>query len=641
MYGDAGRGGFAGVGTRIGAFRLTREIGHGGMGVVYAAEHPELGQQVAVKVLASEAARQSEYQTRFVNEARAATAVRHPGLVQVFDFGQLEDGTLYLMMELLEGESLRARISEHKPVPQSHAIRIVGQLASALAALHAARVIHRDIKPDNVIMVRDGAVTGGERPKLLDFGIARFGGDAARTTFEGLGIGTPLYMSPEQCGQGEEITGASDVYSLGVVFYELLVGRPPFEGSPAEVMRKHLMNESPEPAGVPAPMGELIQGMLAKSPGDRPTASQVCEALEGRSTLASGEIAGVRAAIPAIAKRRRRRIARTAAIATAAVAAVGALAGVAWRMHVRTRQAHAPAMKILNMVWLPGGTFQMGRDAAYLEDECKRLGKLCLPDILQREQPEHTVTISPFYIDEAEVTNQAFADWLASVVRRLDVRPAPQEGDGPLAFDRESGRLIVDLHPKYSGIDWRPWTESAPGEKNYWARTGWERKPVVQVTWDGARMYCASLGKRLPTEAEWEFAARGKTSRRYPWGDDPPRCDGVVFGREPELEQPCAGMPEDAEDVSSASQDRTPEGVLALGGNVLEWVADRFMSLHYPPCGDCRNPLVDSDEGGDDFRILRGGCWASVQLVRSSSRGRWKRSSLGVTLGFRCASNAD
>jgi formylglycine-generating enzyme required for sulfatase activity len=297
--------------------------------------------------------------------------------------------------------------------------------------------------------------------------------------------------------------------------------------------------------------------------------------------------------------------------------------------------------KILNMVWLPGGAFQMGRDADYLESECKALGKFCLPDILQREQPEHTVTISPFYVDETEVTNQAYADWLASIVRQLEVRPAPEEGDGPLVYEKEGGRLVVDLHPKHSGIDWRPWSEKHPGERNYWARSGWEKKPVVQVTWDGAKMYCASVGKRLPTEAEWEFAARGKTSRRYPWGDDPPRCDGVVFGRAADLEQPCASMAADAEDVAITMQDRTPEGVLGLGGNVLEWVADRFLSLRYPPCGECRNPLVDSPEAGDDFRILRGGCWASVQLVRSSSRGRWKRGSLGETLGFRCASSAE
>jgi formylglycine-generating enzyme required for sulfatase activity len=609
------------------------------MGVVYAAEHPELGQQVAVKVLSSESARQSEYQIRFVNEARAATAVRHPGLVQVFDFGQLDDGTLYLMMELLVGESLRARLNEHKPISAPQATRTIAQLASALAALHAAHVIHRDIKPDNVIMVRDGAVTGGERPKLLDFGIARFGGDAARTTFEGLGIGTPLYMSPEQCGSGDEVTGASDVYSLGVMFYEMLHAKPPFEGSPAEVMRKHLLDEAPEAVNVQPNIAELLHAMLAKHPGDRPTAAQVCEALEGRATLESGKIAGIRAAIPAIGRRRRRRIIARAVAAGAVLAgAVGAVVG--WRVHVRSQASRAPAIKMLNMVWLPGGTFQMGRNADHLEAECKRLGNDCLPDILQREQPEHSVTLSSFYIDETEVTNQEFAPWLASMVRQLDVRAAPQEGDGPLVFDKVTGRFLVDLHPKHSGIDWVPWSETAPGEKNFWARKGWENKPAVQMTWDAAKMYCASLGKRLPTEAEWEFAARGTTAREYPWGDDPPRCDGVVFGRAEE--QPCAGrgLPADAEDVRSASQDRTPEGVLGLAGNVLEWVADRFLSLHYPDCGECRNPLVDSTDSGEDFRIMRGGAWLSVQLIRSSSRGRWKRAIVGYTLGFRCASSA-
>ena len=571
-----------------------------------------------------------------MNEARAASAVRHPGLVQVFDFGQLDDGTLYLMMELLDGESLRARLSDRKPIPLPLAIRITAQLSSALAALHAAEVIHRDIKPDNVILVRDGAVTGGERPKLLDFGIARFGGDAARTTFEGLGIGTPLYMSPEQCGQGEELTGATDVYSLGVVFYEMIHGKPPFEGSPAEVMRKHLMNEPAPATGVPPMIGEILHGMLTKRPGDRPTASQVCDALQGRATLSSGQLSGVRAGAPLFGRRRRRR-SRIIGASAVLACAVGALAG--WRLQVRYTQSHRPAARILNMVWLPGGTFQLGRDAPELEAECKRMGRDCLPDILQREQPQHAVTISPFYLDETEVTNQAFANWLKVIVRQLEVRPSPEQADGPLVFDKTSGRLLIDLHPDHGGIEGRPWDASRPGDGNYWARPGWENKPVVQVTWDAARMYCASLAKRLPTEAEWEFAARGRTGRRYPWGDDPPRCDGVVFGRDPD--QACFGLPRDAQNVASAPQDRTPEGIVDLGGNAIEWVADRSTSLHYPPCGDCKNPLVDSTDTGEDFRILKGGAWLSVQLVRASSRGRWKRSDVAITLGFRCASSAE
>jgi formylglycine-generating enzyme required for sulfatase activity len=375
--------------------------------------------------------------------------------------------------------------------------------------------------------------------------------------------------------------------------------------------------------------------MLAKKPGDRPTAAQICEALQGRTTLESGKIAGVRAAMPAFGRRRRRRIMRAVSAGAVVVAALGAVVG--WRVRVRSQASRAPAGKILNMVWLPGGTFQMGRDADYLEAECKRLGKDCLPDILQREQPEHTVTVSPFYIDETEVTNKAFALWLVRINRQLEVRQAAHEADGPLVFDK-AGTLLVDLHAEYGGIDWRPWDEKTGAEMSFWPRPGRENKPAVQMTWDGARMFCASLGKRLPTEAEWEFAARGSTNRRYPWGDDAPRCDGVVFGRD--KDQPCSGMRDDSEDVSSAPQDRTPEGVLGLGGNVLEWVADRFTSLRYPPCSECKNPLVDSVEPGEDLRIMRGGTWISVQLIRSSSRGRWKRNEPAATLGFRCVTSA-
>src|SRR5262245_2496945 len=204
------------IGMMIGQYKILREIGRGGMGIVYEAEHVVLGQRAAIKMLVG-LADDPEFGKRFEVEACAACAARHPGLVKVFDYGCAADGAPFLMMEYLEGETLRNALSREGRFPPARARRIGRQIAAALAAIHSQGIVHRDLKPENVMLVPDDAAEGNERIKLLDFGIARKASETV--TQPGMIIGTPAYMSPEQCMSGE-IGPAADVYATGILLYE-------------------------------------------------------------------------------------------------------------------------------------------------------------------------------------------------------------------------------------------------------------------------------------------------------------------------------------------------------------------------------------------------------------------------------------
>src|SRR5689334_11973766 len=218
-------------GTQIGQYRVLRRIGSGGMGAVFLAEHVLLGRRAAIKQLLPAFSAQRDVVERFFNEARAATAVRDPGIVQVYDYGVHVDGTAYIVMELLEGETLCARITRLGRIAPVDTLRIIRQTATALAAAHDAEIVHRDLKPENVFLVSDPEAQAGERPKILDFGIAKLTSpnEHARTHTDAV-MGTPVYMSPEQCRGAGFVDHRSDIYSLGCVTFHMLTGRPPFDG---------------------------------------------------------------------------------------------------------------------------------------------------------------------------------------------------------------------------------------------------------------------------------------------------------------------------------------------------------------------------------------------------------------------------
>lgn len=293
-----------------GRFTLRALLGVGGMGAVYRAHQHSMDRDVAVKVLRSDLARSEQEVLRFFREARAASKLSHPNIITVFDFGQSEDGLLYMVMELLQGKPLSKLLLETGPLPLERAINIILQTLDALAHAHSVGILHRDLKPDNIFLVQGEGKN--EIVKVLDFGIAKVMGTESQTlTSEGMVVGTPAYMSPEQA-MGQELDQRSDLYSLGTIFFEMLTGRKPFEGdSPISILYRKVNEEPPRirdvapKADVPPEVEKLIRDLLKPRPEMRPkSASEVKERLE---QIKGGSIrAQVEPPMPSIAREQRR-----------------------------------------------------------------------------------------------------------------------------------------------------------------------------------------------------------------------------------------------------------------------------------------------------------------------------------------------
>jgi serine/threonine protein kinase len=280
------------VGTLVGEYQIQDRIGEGGMGTVYSAVHPIIGKKVAIKVLAGRLAKNKNAIRRFVLEARTVNDIRHPGLVDIFSFGQLTDGRHYYVMEFLEGRDLGDVLRERRSLPAEEAIPIFLEVGQALVSVHAKGIVHRDLKPENILLLAKPQ-PGGRRVKLVDFGLAKLAEGApshmregAPSTAAGVNVGTPHYMSPEQC-RGLKVDARADIYALGILLYECLTGRLPFDGpTPVDIWQMHA--EKPPkppievaPGKVTAALNAIILRLLAKQPEHRyQSASEFCAALE-------------------------------------------------------------------------------------------------------------------------------------------------------------------------------------------------------------------------------------------------------------------------------------------------------------------------------------------------------------------------
>jgi eukaryotic-like serine/threonine-protein kinase len=341
------------IGSELaGRYVIEGLVGEGSMGIIYRARHVRLPRHFAVKVLFGDLVADQRMRIRFAQEASLASRLSHPNVVSVVDFGRSDAGLLYLVMNLIEGETLSELIAREAPLDTAHAIRLTRQLAQGLGHAHENGLVHRDFKPGNVVLERQDG--GPAVPRILDFGLAistrereeAHGGDelAGRLTECGLIVGTPIYIAPEQA-LDHAVDHRADLFALGVVLYEMLAGKPPFDGSPVEIAHKNVTEPVPPIArrspglAVPAELEQVARRLLAKSPNDRyGSAAELCAALDAvergaveamtlgmRAAIYNGEDDDGLPDVDELARRRRNKPRRLAVVGSLLFAA-GALA---------------------------------------------------------------------------------------------------------------------------------------------------------------------------------------------------------------------------------------------------------------------------------------------------------------------------
>jgi serine/threonine-protein kinase len=294
-------------------YKIQARVGEGSSSVVYAALHVGIDRRVAVKILRSELAADGRIADAFIREAKIASKVRHPNVVDVLDFGRLPDHGAYLVMEFLDGIPLGERIAHHGALEAQTAVALVQQVCRAVAAAHQVGVVHRDLKPDNVFVVQDD--TGREKVKVMDFAIAKIGGTKTTLTKTGLISGTPEYMSPEQAAGGK-VDHRTDIYSTGVILYETLTGTVPFrDDSYMGTLSHHMFSERPDPAekfpenDVPPGLGRIVVRAMAKEPEARfASMTDFGAALMHHETFHQTNVGKIRNQSPPVASRQKENI---------------------------------------------------------------------------------------------------------------------------------------------------------------------------------------------------------------------------------------------------------------------------------------------------------------------------------------------
>lgn len=651
-------------GQEVGSFRLVKLIGEGGMGAVFLGEHKTVKLRAAIKLLRDPLADEAAV-VRFQEEAKVLSKLDHPSLVRLQDCGTLPNGTLYLQMEFLAGQPLPDYVqAQGGKLPLAAVLRLGRQMASAISHVHEQGILHRDLKPSNIYVVEDREVPGGSRVKILDFGLAKLRSSATQSgagpTASGQLLGTPRYMSPEQCEGTAELDDRSDVYSLGLILFELITGESPYP-EPQEPLGWLYAHVEKRPRSlrqmfldVPESLATLLGEMLDKLASQRPRMATVEARLAALQTGIMPDQTGrpPLRVTPLLVAAAGIALLGTVGllVRTGQISAAGAWLRVTLGRSDKDRAIRLAAMQARapkGMVVVAGGRFVMGSDEGEIEaalSDCQRHRKDCQREEYERERPQHVVTLSDFYLDAHEVTNAEYATFL-----NLPLRPTRVEQERLVYADRD---LLLDLHPKASGLTYQ--------DGRFAARPEAARKPMVQVTWSGAQQFCAAQGKRLPTEAEWELAARSGGRRNpavepaftpspWPWSpsNGPPRCDGVIMARAPgqycHALLPKSPAPDPAPaGIGSALQDRTPQGIFDLAGNVREWVEDTFQ-VPYPDCGACLNPRVSPlTEDRSGMRVVRGGSFQQEPTAtRSAGRSRWRADYLATGIGFRCAANPE
>ena len=715
------------VGRELGEYFVFERIGAGSMAEVYKALQPSMDRLVGIKILSPALSHDAQFVARFRREVQIVASLEHPHILPVIDVGE-RDGTLYLVMRYVGGGTLHDLIEQGPLAPQI-ALRYLSEIGEALDYAHSRRVVHRDVKPRNVLLDQQG------HPFLADFGLARLieGGSITHSGVEM--IGTPHYMSPEQA-RGQSVDGRSDLYALGAMFYQMLTGRVPFEAdSTVGIVMKHINNPVPAVTELwpelPEALNPVLAKAMAKQPDDRyQTAHELMQAVGealGTSVVAGPIIArppgggrGLRRhgagsglnlwrKITILAQWGGRRLRgpqpdslsnlflrlfpsrrqRTLLAGSLLLVLAGAygllsllgglspgvtpLAGLAATTTTVSRLATAVSLAppsttpngspgtataavILAIAQAatqaallqsptqvgPGPLTPTGTAAAprptrvvSAKDDMAEVNVPAGPFLLGSpdadraaradEKPQLSVTLDGFWIDRTEVTVGQFQTFVAASGYRTDAERGCCSGNyaqpGGVVFSPDS--IFVNnaswLLPEGGG---------APGAV--------ANRPVVQVSWNDAVGYCKWAGRRLPTEAEWEKAARGTDGWIYPWGNE---FDGRRLNY---CDKNCpAPWRSNTDDTFARTgpvgvfvTGASPFDVLDMAGNAREWVNDFYDFRGYRGVPTANPPGLESGL----TRVLRGGSWIDpADRVRAAARDSNVPDGRDNLSGFRCA----
>ena len=608
------------IGKTIGKVRIESLLARGGMAEVYLGTHLTLERPVAIKLLHSYIEEEPLLLERFHREAKVVAGLRHPNIVQIFDF-DTTDGHPYIVMEYLRGPTLAAYLrnlhQQKKRLPSDQVAGLIKGLTDALNYAHRQGVIHRDIKPGNIMLHNranevplDRPLTNGVEAILTDFGLVRVV-NAASQTASGFISGTPAYMSPEQA-RGDPIDQRTDLYSLGVILYEMLAGRVPFEAdSTVTVLHMHIHTPPPPIPGIPARVQAVLDRALAKSPADRFQSSQemandfylsIGMGAQSETIREPYPLTPVPMEVPPPTKPEALPVSQPRAASEPPP-----------KLQPRVDPEPKPGPKSArSRVWIGVGLFALVC-LALLAFGVSRL--LAAGSLL----PPSTETLIPV-VASATTTGPlpSATSELPAADRMVAVPAGPYEvGTAQFSDDYHTAPTTVELE-----LFWIDQYQTTNAEyEQYVAATGapepiiWPGeadRPVTGITWDQALAYCHWMKKRLPREAEWEAAGRGPGSdpQVYPWGNDP-TAEGQAVSL-PDVE---------TYPVGTLSFNKSPLGVFDMVGNVWEWVGET-----YAP-------------GQEAQKILRGGRYGllldlSYRLAVSPDDTRYVKYA-----GFRCAAD--
>lgn len=720
------------LGQQLDEYQLAELLGQGGMARIYRGFDVRLKRNVAIKVIDATYQADAEYRARFEREAQAIAQLEHPHIVRLYRYGEIS-GLFYMAMQYVEGRDLKAVLAEYRQqertIPPEQASRIIREVCQALDYAHSKGIIHRDVKPSNIMIDVYG------HAYLTDFGLALL----ADTETKGEIFGSPHYIAPEQVISSKGAVPQSDLYAVGVILYEMFSGQLPFDGAePLDIAMRHLSDEPPPPHQFRPDIDPALEGVIliamAKKPLKRPTnGTELADALDRALKLAPEMLSGLEREMAAAAatptavtpfltappmpvstkKRDLPPVPAAVTIAPGQIVTKPTTSAPESALHASSgRGCWLLLTSILLLITVISVTFfflvienRRPNDFVYLAahgdwpptsapthtmSPTALLAVIKAPTATLTPMPTHTLTAPPTAV--AVITADASATPTPPVtptptqtaaftptpnVASLPVVTRDSDGmpmalimattfmmgagdDDPLAKGDEFSRREVTVDSYYidlyevSVAQYAAFMNELGGYvgrcngflclathfetinsylndalAGYMARPGYENYPINNVTWHGADAYCRWVGGRLPTEAEWELAARGGDGRLYPWGSTPPDETLAVFG-----DSNFSAV----QAVDSHPAGVSPSGLYHMAGNVKEWVQDGYDPIYYDR-GESVNPSAPRANNYSE-RVLRGGGYRSpVADLRASNREAKRAVEFqGIPdVGFRCA----